>query len=176
MNIVLLGYRGSGKSTLGKMLADELWKEFIDTDQAVCKKLGLDSVARIWSELGEPAFREAEAQVVQEAVRKKDHVIALGGGSLMREDTRLAVKQAPDTQRIYLRCEPTVLAQRLASDPGTAAQRPALTAHAGGLQEIQAVLAQREPHYRETADQEFDVTHLGLDNLLRYFIKYCMKA
>ena len=70
MKIVLIGYRGSGKTSLGKLLADETWKDFIDTDDEICKRFGDDSIANIWEEHGEPEFRRVEVEVVQETMAK----------------------------------------------------------------------------------------------------------
>lgn len=175
MNIVLIGYRGSGKTTLGKLIADDTWKDFIDTDEAIRKAFGNATIADIWAEHGEAAFRAKEVEVVRDAMQKSDHVIALGGGSLMQAGAREAVENA-DALRVYLYCEPEVLLQRIEGDKDTADSRPNLTEQGGGLDEIKAVLAEREPVYRAVADKEFDVTHLDESNVLRYFIKYCMTA
>lgn len=174
MNIVLLGYRGCGKSTLGKKLAEETWKDFIDTDQLVRARFGNKTIAEIWQQFGEAEFRRVETEVAREVMGRKDAVIALGGGTVMQSAAREAVKAGKDAVRVYLYCAAEELAKRIAADQATQADRPNLTNLGGGVAEVQAVLAQRDPVYREVADKVFDVTLLDRDSALRYFIKYCL--
>src|SRR5947199_5265223 len=125
MSIVLIGYRGSGKTSIGKKLADRLWQPFVDTDDLIVKKAG-KSIKEIFEQQGEPAFREMEAQAVWEACKLSEHVIAFGGGAVFREDNRAALKEAGH-KVIFLRCDPPELFRRIQADPQTAATRPHLT-------------------------------------------------
>lgn len=159
MNIFLLGYRGSGKSTIGRLLAGRLWRPFTDTDELIVRKAG-KSIARIFAEEGEGQFRKLESEVIREVVLLEDHVIALGGGAVLAAENR-RVLMACECKRIYLRCDVRVLADRIEGDPETAANRPALTRHGGGIDEIQKVLGAREPIYREVMTSELDVTTLS---------------
>jgi shikimate kinase len=84
---------------------------------------------------------------------------------------REAVEQAADTKRIYLRCDPEELHRRIAADAASSATRPNLTNLGGGVEEIRAVLAEREPVYRAVADAEFDVTRVSVDETVRWLIK-----
>jgi shikimate kinase len=174
MNIILIGYRGCGKTTLGKRLAEELWKTYADVDVVTAKRFGTDSIAEIWATHGEPAWRAAEVQVTAELVAKPDMVIGLGGGTLMQPAAREAVTKAADTRRIYLKCDADVLFQRISADSQTAKTRPALTNLGGGIEEVRAVLAQREPVYEAVADKVFDVTHLSPPDAVRYIIERCL--
>ncbi|HEX8524100.1 MAG TPA: shikimate kinase [Tepidisphaeraceae bacterium] len=169
MSIVLIGYRGSGKSTIGKRLADKLWQPFFDTDEAIVAKAG-KSIAEIFAQDGEPAFREIESQVIQEAAKLQEHVIAIGGGALLREENRRMLKDGGH-RLIYLKCEPTTLHQRIQSDPNTAGSRPNLTALGGGVAEIDKLLAEREPIYREAMDAELDVSNLSPDEAVVYIVR-----
>ncbi len=90
-NIVLVGMAGSGKSVLGKRIADALGREFVDTDKLVEQKMGKSPEQIILGE-GERAFREIEAQVVKEACSAFSRVIATGGGAVMREDNAFYMK------------------------------------------------------------------------------------
>ena len=173
-NIILIGYRGSGKTTLGRLLADQLWKKFVDVDEVTCRKLGGRTIAQIWEQDGEPAWREAEIEVTKEVLAKKDQVIGLGGGTLMQPEAKRTVAEAPNAIRIYLKCEPQELFRRIANDTRSAATRPHLTGLGGGLEEIQQVLAQRDPVYQAVADHVFDVTMVDPEGGLRHLIKRCL--
>lgn len=174
MNIILIGYRGCGKTSIGRRLAGELWKTFADVDQVACERFGGQTIAQIWKEHGEPAWRRTETEVTRDLCGRPDHVIALGGGTLMQPPSRLVVEAAPDAVRIYLRCEPEELHRRIANDDQSAATRPSLTALGGGLDEIRTVLAQREPVYLAVAERVFDVTHLDIEGATRTLIERCL--
>lgn len=169
MSIVLIGARGSGKSTIGRRLADKLWQKFIDVDDRIVTTAG-KSIRQIFEQDGEPKFREIETQVVRELMPLADHVIALGGGTLTREENRRLLKEA-NHRVVYLRCDPEELHRRVQADPQTAATRPNLTSLGGGIEEIQHLLAQREPLYRQAMSTELDVTHLSPDEAAVYIVR-----
>jgi shikimate kinase len=167
MSIALIGYRGSGKSTVGKRLADQLWQKFVDTDELVTKLAGGRNIKQIFESQGEAGFRELEVQAVAEACKLQDHVIALGGGAVLREENRKAIKDAK-LKVIYLRCEPAELLKRIQADPATAATRPSLTQLGGGIEEVRKLLEEREPIYRSVMTGELDVTHLSPQDSVKY--------
>jgi shikimate kinase len=166
MSVALIGYRGCGKSTVGKRLADRMWQTFVDTDELVVKRAG-KSIRDIFEKEGEERFRQLEAEVVAEVCKLEDHVIAMGGGVVLREENRAAMKNA-GLKVIYLKCEPEELLKRIESDPDTAANRPSLTNLAGGIEEIRSLLAVREPLYRSVKTAELDVTHLTPQDAVVY--------
>lgn len=169
MSVFLIGYRGSGKSTIGRNLARRLRQEFLDSDELIVKKAG-KTIREIFRQEGEPAFRDLEAQIILELAGRKDHVIALGGGALERAENRRALG-AGDHQIIYLRCEVTALLRRISGDAGTSDNRPHLSNLGGGIEEIQEVLAQREPIYRAAMTDELDVTHLTPDQAAEQIVR-----
>jgi shikimate kinase len=169
MSIVLIGYRGCGKSTIGRRLADRLWQPFVDVDDLIVKSAGKD-IKRIFDEDGEPAFRELESQAVQEVSKLSEHVIGLGGGTLGREDNRRALRESGH-RIIYLKCEPAELHRRIQSDPQSAFTRPHLTPLGGGIEEVQKMLAEREPLYRQTMHAELDITHLTPEDAVVYIVR-----
>jgi shikimate kinase len=173
-NIIFIGYRGCGKTTFGKLLADQVWKQFVDVDDETCKRFDSKTITQIWDEFGEPAWREAEVEVTRELVGKSEMIIGLGGGTLMQPGAREAVENAADAVRIYLKCDPQVLLGRIESDSRSADTRPSLTAHGGGIDEIKAVLEQREPVYEAVADHVFDVSLVDVEGGLRHLIKRCL--
>lgn len=167
-----MGYRGCGKTTLGKKLANQLWLDFVDVDQAICQRYDGRTIAEIWDEFGEASFRETETAVVRELCGRDGLVIALGGGSVAQPGAREAVEQAGDTRRVYLACRPQVLHDRIHGDAITQASRPNLTAHGGGVAEIEAVLAERDPIYRAVADSVLDVTHTDIDQAMDQLLRF----
>jgi shikimate kinase len=157
MSIVLIGYRGSGKTTVGRRLADRLWWKFLDLDERIVATAG-KSIAQLFADEGEAHFRDLETAALSQSMTLSDHVISAGGGALGREENRAALRRSGH-KVIYLRCEADVLHQRVTSDPATAQSRPDLTG-AGGLAEIVSMLKLREPIYREAMHAELDVTNL----------------
>ena len=169
MSIVLIGYRGCGKSTVGRKLADRLWQKFVDSDDLIVRKAG-KSIREIFEQQGEAAFRDLETQVVRELAAVPDQVVALGGGALQREENRQALK-AGGHKLIYLRCEPEELFRRIQEDPQTGEARPSLTPLGGGLEEIKALLAEREPVYRSVMTAELEVTNLTPEEAVQYIVR-----
>jgi len=174
MNIVLIGYRGCGKTTVGKELAEQLWSRFVDTDDLVCDRFGETSIKRIWDLHGEPEYRRVECEVVAATMQRNGQVIGLGGGTLMQPPARQAVEEASDAVRIYLKCEPEVLYDRIQNDQRSAATRPNLTTLGGGIEEIQAMLEERGPVYEAVADHVFDVTRMTPQDAVGHIVRRCL--
>jgi shikimate kinase len=162
MNVILIGYRGSGKTTVGRTAAARLRWRFADSDAAVVARFGGRSIREIWEAEGEAAFRAAEVEVTRELVRGDRQVIALGGGTVMQPAARRAV-EAADAMRFYLKASAAVLARRIAADAATAAARPSLTGAASSVEEVAAVLAAREPTYEAVADHVIDVEEASVE-------------
>ncbi len=147
--LALIGYRGTGKSTAGQILASRINRTFLDVDIEVEARCGR-SIATIFAEAGEPAFRDWEEQVLAElAGRFPRAILATGGGAVLREANRRRIREFGFV--VWLTADPCVLAQRLAADALGLAERPALTP-AGTLDEIREVLASRTAVYQELAD------------------------
>jgi shikimate kinase len=143
--ISLVGMPGSGKSTVGRHVARHLGLRFVDTDQRIEQRIGCS--IRAYFELhGEPAFREVEAQVVDEVTRENNvGVIATGGGAVLRDDNRSALHER--THVFYLRSTPEDLARRMRHD----AHRPLLQGSADPLKRLRALYQERDPLYRRCA-------------------------
>jgi shikimate kinase len=158
MNIALIGYRGSGKTTIGKKLASELGMTFVDTDTLITQRAG-KTIKDIFQAEGEAGFREREAAVVAEVAAQDNQVIALGGGAVLRNANVEAIRK--HCRVIWLQAEAETLYARISADTTTASTRPNLTA-AGGLEEVRALLAARMPAYQAAADRTLDVTRLSV--------------
>ena len=158
MGIILLGYRGSGKTTIGRLLGERLSWPVIDTDARIVAMAGM-TIREIFEHHGEVKFREYETIAVRDACSTNSIVIALGGGAILRPENRETLMKSSH-ERIYLRCDAHVLHDRIHADPLTAHNRPSLTHLGGSLAEIEHLLAEREPLYRSVKTHELDVTHL----------------
>ena len=169
MSVILIGYRGSGKTTIGRKLADRLWLPFVDSDERIVAKAG-KSIREIFEQDGESTFRDLEQAIVEELCRSTGQIVSLGGGAILREANRKAIR-ASSLKCVYLHCEPSVLHQRIHADPATAANRPALTHLGGGEDEIRKLLEIREPLYREVMDAEIDVTNLTPDEAIVFLTR-----
>ena len=150
--VFLIGYRGTGKSTVAGLLARELGVEAVDSDTLIEQRSGCP-IADLFARDGEPAFRAIEAQVVAELCLRDNIVGALGGGAILDPESRSRLAESGLV--VWLTATPTVLAERLSIDAATASQRPSLTGR-GVVEEIESVLAERLPLYRECADLEVD--------------------
>jgi shikimate kinase len=169
MSIVLIGYRGSGKTTIGQKLAGRLWQTHVDTDPLVVKKAG-KSIKEIFEQDGEQRFRDLETEVVREVSQLPDVVISLGGGAVLRDENRQALTQGGH-KIIYLKCDPEELHRRIQADEATSLTRPSLTGLAGTLEEIEQLLAHREPVYRSVMTAELDVTNLSVEDAVVYIVR-----
>ena len=156
MMITLTGFMGSGKTTVGKVLADFLGCPFMDLDDLVVKKAG-KSIPDIFAQDGEPAFRELEAQVLRKTVAKyaeSTAVLALGGGAILAPASASLLHEK--TVCIYLRATLDTLLARLA---GETAGRPLADASLADR------LASREPIYEKTAHVIIDTDGLSPDEV-----------
>ena len=156
MMITLTGFMGSGKTTVGKVLADFLGCPFMDLDDLVVKKAG-KSIPDIFAQDGEPAFRLLEAQVLRKTVEKyaeSTAVLALGGGAVLAPASAALLREK--TVCIYLRANLETLLARL---EGETAGRPLADASLADR------LASREPIYEETAHVIIDTDGLSPDEV-----------
>lgn len=152
MNVILIGYRGTGKTTVARRLALQLGWDWADADVEVELRAG-KSIAAIFAEEGEGRFRDLEAQVLADLVRKHEVVVAAGGGVVLREENRKQLDVCDHV--VWLRASPPTLLRRIEADLTTAGRRPSLTT-AGGEAEVVRLLAERTPLYRQCADLEID--------------------
>lgn len=155
--LILLGPRGSGKSTVGRLLAPRLGWEFVDLDDRIALNAGR-SIAEIFAREGESGFRDREWAALFESLADPMRVLATGGGVVVREENRQLLTTTPSV-RVFLYAEPEALHARIDADVHAAHARPALTDLAG-LDEVRHLLHSRLLMYRAACTHEIDVTDL----------------
>lgn len=153
--LTLIGYRGTGKSTVAQLLAEQLGCEAVDADIVLERKLG-QSITEMIRHRGESVFRKEESLVLAEQLLSCSGILATGGGVVLRPENR-SLLRSRGRPIIWLDAGAEAVRRRLAADPATVLRRPALT---GGdpLDEVAVTLAAREPLYRECADLRVDTS------------------
>lgn len=154
-HVVLVGLMGSGKTTVGRRLADRLDRDFIDADQALVE-ITDRTVAEIFEADGEEGFRAIEADVLEELLEHhRSAVIASGGGVVLREESRHRL-QLPEVTVVWLDASPAFLASRVAGKT----HRPLLAGEEPARDVLTRLHAERAPLYAEVADITVDVEPL----------------
>ncbi|TWT42204.1 Shikimate kinase 2 [Phycisphaerae bacterium RAS1] len=157
--VCLIGYRGSGKSSVGRLLAARLGWEWIDTDERIAMTTGR-SIREIFATEGEPAFRALEKAAVIDALSQQHAVISVGGGAVLDADSRRRMHDA--ALCVWLTAPVEILHERLAADPRGRMERPRLT-ELSELEEIRALLTRRAPYYREAAQLALDTGQMTIE-------------
>ncbi len=135
---------GSGKSTVGRHIARDIGLPFIDTDHVIEQRIGC-SIREYFETQGEQAFRDVEETVIEEVMRLEGHVVATGGGAVLRQANRQVLHDRGVV--VYLRSTPEDLARRLRHD----SHRPLLQGGNDPLHRLRTLFQDRDPLYRRTA-------------------------
>jgi shikimate kinase len=144
MNIVLIGYRGTGKSTVGKIVAARLGRPFVSTDAEIVTRAG-QTIPQVVSQHGWDYFRDLESLVCQELAGQNGLVIDTGGGAILRSKNVEALKATGIL--FWLTASVPTIAARIGGDT----QRPSLTGAKSFIEEIDEVLRERTPKYQAAA-------------------------
>ena len=147
MTMWLVGMMGSGKSSAGRLAASSLDVEFSDTDVVVAERMGC-SVAQLWDEVGEAAFRELE-KVATAYLANREGIVATGGGVVLDADNRQILRESGRV--VWLRASPSVLSGRIKSNT----DRP-LMPGSGRVEALDAFLGERSAFYAEVSDHQID--------------------
>lgn len=145
MNIVLIGYRGTGKSTVGKVLAARLGRSVVSTDAEIVRRAG-QTVPEIVAQHGWDHFRDLESTVCQDFATRDGLIIDTGGGAILRPHNVECLKKTGTL--FWLTASVATIASRIGCDT----QRPSLTGTKSFVEEVEEVLAVRTPKYQEAAD------------------------
>ncbi|HOJ51667.1 MAG TPA: shikimate kinase [Syntrophales bacterium] len=152
MNIILMGFRATGKTTVGKILARELKRPFYDTDLCVQEEAG-KTIREIVDEGGWSDFRQREKKAVALVARQDDCVLAVGGGAVLDEGNVRQLKAKG--LFVWLKAGSETILQRLAADEQSEKRRPSLTGR-NVAEETLELLRERNPRYEHLADLTID--------------------
>lgn len=166
MNLVLIGYRAAGKTTVGRRLSVSLRKVFVDTDDLIEEHQGTH-IGEIVKFHGWDYFRAIERKVISEISNHDDLIIAPGGGAVLEPENVKALRR--NGFIIWLKADVQVLLKRMAKDSRTATGRPSLTGK-GALEEIKDVLAHREGLYERASEVQVDTSVLDVDGVVNNVI------
>ena len=159
-NIILIGFMGTGKSSVGRALAERFGWPYIDTDAEIERVAG-QGIPSIFAERGEIGFRQMETEVVKHVLSQEEQVVSTGGGSVLAEVNRECMKD--NGWVIALAATEDTIIARVTGDP----HRPLL---AGNVQErVQTLLAQRKDAYR-FADETIETDTLSVDEIVNRVI------
>lgn len=162
-NIILTGFRATGKSTVGRILARRLGYRFIDTDTEICRRSGT-TIAEIVARHGWPYFRQAEARLLRELCSSTNMLIATGGGAIEHRAEWEQLRQTGFV--VWLDADADTINKRMSSDPVSASQRPDLSLEKKSVQDETAMLLQhRSPLYAAGSDLRLDTVLNTPENL-----------
>jgi shikimate kinase len=159
MNIVLIGYRGTGKSTVGKLLAARLGRELVSTDAEIIKR-AKRTIPEIVTQEGWEYFRNLESDVCRELASRDKLVIDTGGGAILRTQNVEALKRNGTV--FWLTASVETIEKRIGDDD----QRPSLTGAKSFVDEIQDVLRERTPNYQAAADHTIATDDRSINQLV----------
>jgi len=161
MNIYLIGYRCTGKSSAGKSLAKILGWSFLDADVELVKEYKI-TISEIVATQGWESFRKKEKDVLKRLSSLNKHVIATGGGAILDEENVKNMKKSGVS--IWLRATPETVKDRILKDETTEDSRPSLTSK-GLMEEIEETLISRNPFYEKAMDFSVDTDNIDIENV-----------
>ncbi len=166
-NLILIGYMGCGKSSVGERLSEVLSLPFLDTDRLIEKEAGC-SIKEIFARKGEEDFRGRETRCLKELLEKKTRgtVISVGGGLPLREENRKLLKELGEV--IYLKASPATIFERLKTDT----TRPLLQVE-NPQKEIELMLKKREGFYQEAAGTVLWVDDKSIEQITEEIRRQC---
>ncbi len=166
--IYLIGYRGSGKTTVGNVLANRLQIAFVDSDAEIIARAG-KSIREIFEADGEESFRDLETKVIGELAKVVSaQVVSLGGGAILRVANRESIESG---FVVWLQASVEQLSERLAGDATTATHRPPLANFDSMETEVRQVLAERTPLYKNCANLSVFTDGKSVDEIVDEIVR-----
>jgi shikimate kinase len=159
MNIVLIGYRGTGKTAVGRLLAARLGRELVSTDAEIVKR-AQRTIPEIVAQQGWGYFRDLESDICQELSSRDHLIIDTGGGAILRPQNIEAFKK--NGTAFWLTASVETIVKRIGNDN----QRPSLTGTKSFVDEIQDVLQERMPKYQAAADHVIATDNRSINQLV----------
>jgi len=167
MNIFLVGYRCSGKTSVGKTLARKLHRPFADADEELVRENNM-SISDMVAQHGWDYFRQHERAVIRQLSSLDNYVIATGGGAILNPDNITDMKNSGFV--VWLKATARTIRYRILLDKITETQRPALT-DKGLLEEIEDLLAIRNPLYEKAMDMSVETDTPDADGICDVILK-----
>jgi shikimate kinase len=164
MNIVLTGFMCTGKTSVGKLLAEKLGYQFVDTDDLIEQRVGM-KISDIFAVYGEPYFRDVETEVVKEVAKKDKFVISTGGGVVLRKVNMDELRK--NGIIVNLTAKPETIYNRLKNQPGV---RPLLN-KPNPMNEIIKLLSQREEYYKN-CDLRIETDNFTVEQIVQQILDY----
>ena len=168
-HLLLIGYRGCGKSGVGKLLSELLDRDLIDTDIAIETSQGR-TIAEIFAEVGEAGFRDLESnQIANLDSLKRSAIISLGGGAILRPENRRCIRNLGKT--VWLQATPETIFERISNDETTQSRRPKLS-NLSDSDEIRSILEMRVPWYKEVADLAVSTDGVPMERVAKIIVEW----
>ncbi len=164
MNIVLIGMRGAGKTTVAKLLSEKLKNPYIETDELVEKKANM-TIPQIVEKYGWEYFRDIESEVIREISKKDGVVISSGGGLFTKLENVKALKQKG--KFFWLQVGIDSILKRIGDDPN----RPSLTGKKSRREDMDNILQERKQLYKSAADEVIDTENRSADEVAKIIIE-----
>ena len=169
MNIVLIGYRGTGKSVVGELLARKLNRETISMDAEIVKKAGM-SIPEFVEQFGWPKFRDLETEVAREMAERDNIIVDCGGGIIERAENIPALRTSGVI--FWLQASVEVIVSRIADST----ERPALTEGKTFIEEVAEVLDRRTPLYSRAAQYTINTDEMTPEQVTDSILAICSQA
>lgn len=164
MNIILIGFMGTGKTEVGKRLAEKLFNDFLDTDELIEKSEG-KKISDIFKDNGEEYFRNLETEVIETLQDYENYVLSTGGGIVLKDQNVQLLKEIGPI--VLLTAREDIILSRMKDKN----DRPLLE-NGDKAEKIKGLLAKRDPIYKSAADYIVDTSDKSVDNIVEEIINH----
>jgi len=162
-NIAFIGFMGTGKTTVGKILAHKTGLRFVDTDRLIIEKVGLD-ISSIFNQYGETYFRDLEEEILKQVLSQEGQIISCGGGIIIRESNRNILKERAINCWLYNSPEISISRFKSSDRPLLKTEDPLATA--------KLLMEERTSLYQEVADLRLNTEEFTIDQIVTIFYEH----